>query len=44
LVTVLTAFATSHLMADQQAQSDAKALAAMMDSQAMALLPPPVVR
>jgi hypothetical protein len=33
----------SHLMAQQQAQADAKTLTAMMDSQEVALLPPPVV-
>ena len=41
---VLCALATSHLMTDQQAQSDAKALAAMMDSQLVALLPPPSIQ
>jgi hypothetical protein len=40
---VLAALAANHQMAQQQAESDAITLAAMMDSQKVALLPPPVV-
>lgn len=38
---VLCAIGTDRLMAEQQAQTDAKALLAMMDTQ-ITLLPPPV--
>jgi hypothetical protein len=40
---VLCAIGTNHhLMAEQQANADAKTLVAMMDGQQAALLPPPV--
>lgn len=40
---VLTAVATSELMIEQRGESDAVAKNAIMDSQEVALLPPPVV-
>lgn len=41
---VLCAIATNHLLKEQQAQSDAKTLVAMMDSSRVTLLPPPDVK